>query len=459
MALSAAASPGTPPAAPDRSRGGVREVFLLGYPVILSHLSTTLMGAVDAIIVGRLGPAELGAVGLAGVWVLVLFQVGNGAASGVQTFASQAHGAGRPRDCGRWAWHSIWLLVPIGVVLATLIVVGAAPLLRLLGPSAELQAAAAAYAVPRAWGGVATFVGLSIASFFRGVGDMMTPLRATIAGNIVNVVLTWLLVFGHAGLPALGVLGAGLGTMTGEIVVAAWVWIAFRRRRTDEAFDTAPVRPAATELRRLVRVGLPVGGQWALGMLSFALFASLVARMGDAAMAANQAFVNLSALSFMQIVGLSAAATTLVGRYIGERDFEAARRSYASAMRLAVGAAAVLAAIFVLTRHELIGLFSSDPEVIRLGAGLVIVGSIFQIPDAVTIVTNGALRGAGDTRWPFVVQTLTGWCIFLPLGYLFGVVLEGGVIGAWLAGIVELSVLSTGLVWRFRSGVWTRMQI
>ena len=440
-------------------RGGARQVFRLGYPVVLTHLSTTLMGIVDAIIVGRLGAAELGAVGLANIWMLVLFQAGHGTASGVQTFASQAHGAGRAGECGRWAWQSIWLLTPIGLVLAVVIALGAEPLLRWLGPSPELQAAAAAYSVPRALGGVTSFVGLSIASFFRGVGDMLTPLRATIAGNLVNALLTWLLVFGHAGLPALGVMGAGLGTLVGEIVVAAWVWTAFRRRPLDEAFGTAPVPPRAEDVRRLVWVGLPVGGQWSLGMLSFAIFASLVARMGDAAMAASQAFINLVSLSFMQMLGLSAAATTLVGRYIGERDLAAARRSYRSAIGLGVGVAAVLALVFVAARRPLMGLFSVDPEVIRLGAGLVIVGSIFQIPDAVAIITNGALRGAGDTRWPFALQTFTAWCIFLPLGYLFGVVLGGGVIGAWMAGIAELSILSVGLVWRFRSGHWTRMRI
>jgi MATE family multidrug resistance protein len=219
------------------------------------------------------------------------------------------------------------------------------------------------------------------------------------------------------------------------------------------------VAPDLAAIRRFLRTGAPIGGQWLLDMGAFALFTSLVARMGNASMAATQAMISLLSLSFMQAIGIGLAATTLVGRYKGAGDVVSAARSCHSALKLAVLLAAGVALLFLLAPEALMRMYVDDREVIALGRPLLALGALFQLFDALQIVAGGALRGAGDTRWPFVAQTLLAWAVRLPLAWLFAVTLEGGVVGAWYAEFVFILTLAAALALRFRGGAWKHVRI
>ena len=147
-------------------------------------------------------------------------------------------------------------------------------------------------------------------------------------------------------------------------------------------------------------------------------------------MAASQAFVMLLSLSFMQAVGISAAAATLVGRYVGAEDSVAAEDSFRSSLLLGGILAGIVAALFVAIPGPLLRIFTDDPSVVKLGVSLLALGALFQFFDAGGIIAEGALRGAGDTRWPFAIHTLLGWGFFVPVAYLLGVTLDGGLRGA-----------------------------
>jgi MATE family multidrug resistance protein len=437
----------------------VREVFNLAVPVVLTQLSTTAMGVVDSAMVGRLGPTHLAAVGFASIWIWTLFSLVYGTASGIQTFVAQADGAGDSRGCGRWAWQGFYAVAPAAVLLVAILVPLAGPLLALLGPSAELQESAVAYVTARLAGEAAFAVVIVLTSFFRGLGDTRTPLYVTLLANVVNAVLDYGLIFGKLGLPAWGVQGAGIATAVGSWVGALTMYALFRRRSVAAKFDTRPVAPDRATIFRFVRTGAPIGGQWCVGMTAFAGFTTVVARMGDSSMAASQAFVMLLSLSFMQAVGISVAAATLVGRYVGARDERSARLAFQSSVRIGLALAGGIAVLFVAVPTPLLRIFTDDPAVVSLGRPLLLIGALFQIFDFVGIVSEGALRGAGDTRWPFAVHTALSWGLFLPLAYVLGVVLGGGLTGAWLGGLVYVAALALVLVRRFRSGAWQRMRI
>jgi len=212
-------------------------------------------------------------------------------------------------------------------------------------------------------------------------------------------------------------------------------------------------------MRRFTWTGAPIGGQWVLDMVSFAVFSTIIARMGDTAMAASQAMIQLLALSFMQAIGIAIAAGALVGRYVGANDLASAERSHRSAMQLGLILAGIVAGLFVAVPDALLGLFSRDREVLRLGRPLLALGAVFQLVDAVGIIASGSLRGAGDTRWPFVVQTLLAWLLRLPLVYLIAVVLERGVLGAWMGELGYVAVLGSTWLLRFRHGAWRTIRI
>ncbi len=448
-----------PPAVPSARSGNLREVGLLAYPVILTQLSATVMGIVDSAMVGRLGATELAAVGFAGVWSWTVFCVFFGTASGIQTFVAQADGAGRRRECGGWAWQGLYVILPATLLSGAAMWTAAPTLLAWLGPSQELQEAAVRYLRPRLYGITGIGIAFVWISFFRGVGDTRTPLYAAVTANLVNAVLDYGLIFGKLGLPAWDVAGAGAATSIGEWVYAAFLAVAFSRTAVAERFETRFVGPDPGQIRRFVRTGAPIGGQWTIDMAAFAVFTTLVARMGDQQMAASQAFVMLLSMSFMQAIGISVAASTLVGRYIGAEDLPAAIRSFRSAQKFAGILGGLIAVLLFSIPELLMRVFTTDAEVIALGVPLVRLGALFQLLDAFGIVAGGSLRGAGDTRWPFLAQAILAWGLFVPLAYLLGVTLEGGLISAWIGGTIYVLVLSTTLVWRFRSGAWQRIRI
>ena len=441
------------------SSGSVREVALLAYPIVLTQLSQTLMHVVDSVFVGRLGAAELGALGFAGIWLWTVMSVFTGTAVGVQTFVSQVHGGGEERTCGAWAWQGLYAVVPAAALALFAFAAVADPLWTAMGASEEIRAQATAYTRVRPIGLTGQCLWLVLVAFFRGLGDTRTPLVATLAANAINAVLAYGLVLGKLGLPAWGVAGAAVATSLSEWVGALIVAAAFLRPRTRARYRTLPVGPDARAIRRFLRTGAPIGGQWLLDMSAFAIFTTFVARMGDAAMAATQAMISLLSLSFMQAIGIGLAATTLVGRYKGAADLPAAVRSYRSATKLAIGLALGVAALFLLFPDALMGMYSSDPAVLGLGPPLLALAAAFQLFDAVQIVAGGALRGAGDTRWPFLVQTGLAWCVRLPLVWLFAVTWGGGVVGAWYAEFVFIVSLAAALVLRIRSGDWAGVRI
>jgi multidrug resistance protein, MATE family len=439
--------------------GSVREVLELAYPVVLTTMSTTAMNLVDTAMVGRLGATEVGAVGFGGIVLWTFFSLFYGTTSGVQTFVSQAHGAGNPRACGPWLWHGLYAVVP--PLIVTLLAMSAflEAWVGWMGASDALSAHAIAYVSARLPGELGMAVMMVFASFFRGLGDTRTPLYAALFGNAVNALLAYALIFGEWGLPAWGVAGAGVATACGHWSIAVVLAAALARPALRRRHATGPVRPELAAIRRFLRTGAPVGGEWFMGMTSYAVFTALVARMGDAEMAASQMFVVLLSVSYMQAIGIATAAATLAGRFTGAGDHPAVERSFRSSLALGALLSSGLAVVYVTAGGPLLRLFTDDPAVIALGRPLLAMGAAYQIFDALGIIAEGALRGAGDTRWPFAVHTVLNWVFFVPLAYLLGVRLDYGLFGAWCGGLVFVVALAALLAWRFRSGAWRRIRI
>jgi MATE family multidrug resistance protein len=439
--------------------GGVREVAVLAYPVILTQISVTTTQLVDSAMVGRLGSSELAAVGFGGIWMWTVICFFMGTTTAVQTFVSQYQGAGEEHRCGAWTWQGVYIMAPLTTLAAVTLFFGAGTLMTWLGPSEAIRPLATQYLEARSFGSVGLCAAIAVASFFRGIGDTRTPLYAMLVANGLNALLDYGLIFGRLGLPAWGVTGAGVATTIAEWVYFAGLLAFFARGRLSKRFATALAVPDWSQVRRLLRTGLPIGGQWCLEMTSFAAFSTLVVRMGDAPMAASQAFIILLAISFMQAIGISMAVATLVGRYIGARNLAAAEHSFRSGVKLGVGLAGLVAALYVAIPELLLRIFTDDPAVLELARPLLLVGAVFQLFDAISIVADGALRGAGDTRWPFAVRFVLAWGLFVPLSYALGISLGFGLTGAWVGGAIYVAVLAAFLVQRFRSGAWQQIAI
>jgi len=439
-------------------KGTISEVAKLAYPIVLQTLAECIMHVVDTAMIGKLGTTALGAVGFSGTWIWTLLVPFAGIASGVQTFVSRHAGAEEQHKCGPWVWQALWLTLPAITLWSALIALFLPNLFEAI-VATELLDEAMAYGWARLPGSPALMFEFALYAFFRGIGDSRTPLLAAVAGVTVNFIAAFVLIFGHAGFPQLGIAGAGLAQSLGSYVIAGVLLVAFQKRSVRERYATAPRSPSREAITRFARTSLPIGGQWLLDMTTFALFTSLVARMGTTAMAASQAMLQLLSLSFMQAVAISTAAGTLIGQYLGAGDLEAASRSYRSSVVLALGLAGIVALLFLTAPETLLGLFAHDDAVLSMARPLLGLGAFFQIIDALGIVAAGSLHGAGDTRWPLILQATLAWFVRLPAVYFGAFVLGQGVLGAWGGELAYVMVLGGVLMRRFRTGEWQTVSI
>ncbi len=436
------------------ARGSIREVALLAAPAVVSMLSVTLMWTSDTFFVGRLGSAEQGAVGFSGAvaWTILSFIIGT--LSAVQTFVAQHVGARSLRGAGEMTWQGLYLGL-LAALPAALVGFFATPIFGALHVAPELLQPSVDYFRIRLLGAGGVFFTYALEGYLRGVGDTRTPMVVTFIANGVNIFLDYCLILGNLGFPRLGVPGAALTTIIAGFVQAAILFVISERRGLREGhLERAIVPPRRRQLIKLGRVGLPVGIQWVLEMGSWTVFTTFVARLGEVQAAAHQVAIAVCHVSFMPGYGISVAATTLVGQYLGAGDRQSALRSAQSALRLAVVFMAVMGVIFFARRRELIAIFNRDPLVVAMGAKLLIIAAMFQVFDATNLVLSGALRGAGDTRFPMVASIVMSWMVFVPLVWLLCVRLGQGVVGGWVAALIWIVGLALVIRHRFVRKRW-----
>jgi putative MATE family efflux protein len=297
-------------------------------------------------------------------------------------------------------------------------------------------------------------------NFFRGIGNTRTPMKVAIVANIVNIVLDYFLIFGKGPFPTLGVEGAAWATFCANMLSAGILGIIALSAVYRSKYETHKHwRINPDKIRALLRTGLPIGVHYVLDIGSFLVFSAYVGRMGTEQLAANQIIIQILALSFMPCTGFSVAATTLMGQYIGAGSHELAKKSAYSTLKLGVLFTGIIAVIYVVFPEQLVRIFNDDPVVVAFGKRIILLAAVFQLFDGVQIVVSGALRGAGDTRFPMILALGGGWFLFLPLAYVFGTILDGGVAGSWVGATCYAVLLGIGMFIRLKMDAWKRITL
>ncbi|MGQ9611055.1 MAG: MATE family efflux transporter [bacterium] len=439
--------------------GGYRQLLGLAYPIMITMISQTLMGLMDTIMVGRLGTSQLGAVGLSSTIIWTFFSFFNGLISSANTFISQDYGAKEHNKIGKTLWHYIYISLFSYVILIVF-----APfsrhLLKIIGSSANVENYGTTYMRIMIYSGIGTFINFSLAGFFRGIGNTKTPMFIGIASNVINIIGNYLLIFGKFGFPRLEVLGAALATMFSIFTSTILYFIFVLSNKYNSIYITkAFYKLDAVLMKRLLRIGLPMGVQFLLDNASFSLFTAFIARMGDAQLAASNAAISLMSTSFMPLIGISIATTTLVGQFIGAKEINHARKSGYTSIKVGVIYTMIIALNFFIIPDKLMSIISKDLEVIKLGSKILILAGIFQLSDGFGICANGTLRGAGDTRFTMIIGLTYAWLIFVPLSYVLGHTLNFGVVGAWAGAAVYIILYGITIFIRFYKGKWESIEI
>jgi multidrug resistance protein, MATE family len=430
----------------------LRPMLRLAGPVVIAELGWMSMGIVDTIMVGRLGPEAIGAVGVGSNLFMALGIFGMGLLLGLDTLVSQSFGAGRLDDCHRWLVHGIYLSLLLTVPMMAAAWAGIA-LLPAFGLHPDVLVLTSPYLGIIAWSILPLLLYASFRRYLQAMGLVRPVTFALVTANVINAGANWVLVFGNLGAPALGTDGAGWATLISRVYLAMVLFLAIlaHDRRYRSGTFSVSWKLATARLTRLVRLGFPAATQVTLEVGVFAAATALAARLDPIALASHQIALNIASMTFMVPLGVASAGAVRVGHAVGRRDPQGAGVSGWTAILLGASFMSLAALSFVLFPRLLIRVFTTDAAVIATGVSLLLIAAVFQLFDGLQGVATGVLRGLGDTKTPMLANLTAHWLLGLPLGYLLAFGLGWGVEGLWIGLSCGLIIIGTVLI-----RVWSR---
>lgn len=426
----------------------------LAYPIILGMLGHTVVGIVDNIMVGKLGPTELAAVSLGNSFVFIAMSLGIGFSTAITPLVAEADGR-KDIEGGRSAFHhGLYLCTILGVALFTIIFFSK-PIIAFMGQPENVVELAKPYLDIVAFSLIPLIMFQAYKQFADGMSETKLSMWATIIANIVNVVLNYLLIYGIWIFPELGIVGAAIGTIVSRFVMLGYMhYMMNLRERFHPYFKGFSLKEIKKSVNiQIIKLGTPSAMQMFFEVALFTGAIWLSGRLGTTSQAANQVALSLASFTFMFAMGLSVAAMIRVANQKGLEDYNKLRLVAVSIFLLGAFMAVGFAVVFMLFHVELPKLFvdmkdastlAENTEVVTIAAQLLLVAAVFQISDSLQVVALGALRGLQDVKIPMYMTFISYWVVGFPISIYLGLYTSLGASGIWiglLAGLTTASVL------------------
>jgi len=429
--------------------GEVRAMLRIALPIVVVEVGLMAMGTIDTMMVGRLSATALAAVALGNLYFFITAAFGMGVLMVLDPIIAQAVGAKDPETVALGVQRGLVLAVALGVVLS-IVMLPAGWAFTLVGQPPAIIPGARAYAITSVPVFVPFFVFIVLRQTLQAMHRIAPIVWTVVAGNVANIVLNWIFIFGHCGMPALGVRGSALATAISRwimtILLCAVAWRSIRPHVRPWRHETWSM----TALWRMLKLGVPLGLHHQLEGGIFVVVALLMGRIDAVAMAGHQAALSTAALTFMVPLGVSAGAAVLVGHGVGRGDMQETRRAAGAAFVLGVGFMLVSAIVFLSVPVLIARAYTPDPAVIAIAAALIPIAGVFQAFDGCQAVASGVLRGTGDMRWPLIANLIGFWGVGLPTSVYLGMYTPLGAKGLWWGLVVGLGAVSVVLVIRVR---------
>ena len=417
-------------------------------PIVLSQVGVALTQLVDTFMVSRLGTVELAAVSFASSVALLGFLFINGLLMGVTPIVGQTYTSDDFEDSkskvGRIGqiFQNQMLLSLISSVLMLVLLFVVRYFLGYMGQEVAVVECAIPYFIVLSVSILPNTLFIAGKQFLEGLGNTSVAMLITIISNLVNILFNYFLIFGKCGFPEMGVLGAGVSTLISRLVMPIMLFVVMYWKKEwwiyCKCFRINLF--AWKEVRDICVVGLPIAAHILMEMSAFTFSGIMMGWLGAAALASHQIASQMSNLLFMVVLGISAATTIRVSHQYGAKDYHAVRMAANASIHLCLCANFLMGSLLIFFRENIVMLFSSDPEVIRLGSQVLIMAGIFQLSDGMQAVGAGILRGLKDVKITMYVAFLAYLVINLPLGYVMAFVVGLGAPGVWMGFIGGLSV-------------------
>ena len=443
-----------------------QDLLLIAWPSLVELLLGSLFGMVNMMMLGRIAnqaeaAASVAAVGLTNQPLFIGLSLVQSLNIGATALVARYYGSGRKTEMQVVLKHVFVLnlccfVVPISIFC----MIFAESIMVQLGGSPDAVAIGGTYFRLLMVGFVAQSVVMTLSAALRGIGETKVPMRNNLLANFLNALLNAVLVYGLFGLPQLGVVGAGIATMVANFVAAGLVCRYLLSGHSRLLFSLrAPFRFQKTLFRQLVTLGVPTALEQLALRVGIMLFMGIVAGLGTESFAAHQIAANILSLSINPGQAFSIAAASLVGQSLGARDVQKAEAYGRMASRMGAVFALVMAVVFYFGASAIAGLYSQNPRIIEaVVIALRIVGLVqpFQVNQ---LVLAGALRGAGDTKWPLFSTLLGVLVVRVLLAHVFVTQFGWGIAGAWYAAFCDQIVRWFMMLVHFKRGKWKLIEL
>jgi multidrug resistance protein, MATE family len=417
---------------------GLREIARLAAPIVVVNVGMQGMGLVDAVMLGRVSSADLAAGALGNFYFFAVAIIGIGVLMALDPVIAQAVGADDEAAIARGVQRGVLMTLIIATIVS-LTFLPAGWVLRFLRQPEEVIPLAKGYVLWSIPGMLPFFAYNMLRQTLQAFSRLTPVVLAVLFGNVLNVFLNWVLIYGNLGFEAGGVIGSSQGTVISRWVMALIVlaagWRTLRPYLTAWRPESWTLRP----LLRMFRLGLPVGLQFLAEAGAFGFVTIMTGWMGTTTLAGHEIALSLASMTFMVPMGVAAAASVMVGRAVGRGDMAASRRDAKAALVVGVGFMAAMAVLFWFIPALLAGLYTRDAATFALAVTLIPIAAVFQVFDGTQVISASILRGAGDTRVPAVLHALAFWALGIPIGAWLAFGLDQGAAGLWWGLTVGLA--------------------
>lgn len=430
--------------------------------MVISQGAFAVMIFTDRYFMSQIAPVQMAAAlggGVASFFSMSLFI---GLLSYANAMVAQYYGAGEHSKCPRVVTQGLIItLLSMPILLLVAFFVG--KLFAGMGHEPEQVQLESIYYKLLMIGCFLPLIKLCFASYFSGIGRTRVVMVCDVLGMLMNVPLSYVLIFGKFGLPALGIAGAAIGTIISSAFALFLFILFYIEKKNKLAFQiSASLKFDKAIMRRYIRLGLPSGLEMFINVAAFNLFLLMFQSYGIPEAAAATIVFNWDILAFVPMLGLNIGVISLIGRFVGAKDMGRTNQVIAAAFLISLGYTGILALIFVIYRLPLVGIFISPGEdyqaILELSSFMMLGLATYVMADAVRLVASAVLRGAGDTRWLMISSALLYWTMLLAQ-YLIIRVFEYGPKASWLTFVVMIFSITLICVWRLYGGKWRDVKV
>lgn len=431
----------------------LKNIIKISWPIIVAQLGMVLTGFFDNLMVSQLGYYQLAAAGISNSIFFLIAVFPMGITIAYATVISILEGK-RKKNAGSLVFRDATSITVIISLITFLVLLLMESNFHWFKQDLQVTALAKPYLRLLAYSSIPMLFFFFIKNICDGYQHTRAGMYVTIISLLVNVALNWIFIFGKLGVPAYGLNGAGYATILARVlsVVLIACFFFFSKQIPIKWKDVVlafknPKRHRFT--KQILKLGIPSGLQFFFEVAAFVLAAILAGWIGPKSLAAHQLAITIAALTYMFASGIASGASISIAKAYGNQDLHGVRSYARVSLYLSTCAMCLFAIVFLLFNWELSAMFSDDPEVVAMGAALLIYAAVFQLSDGIQAVSIGMLRGIEDVKVPSIITLLAYWAVAIPMGYFLGLSRNWGVEGIWLGLTLGLSFSAVLLCTRF----------